>query len=256
MSRKPQSTASKKHLTSGLLKYSAAATTALALGHGVDASIISVDVSGWGEVNLSGANDFGVFAFDLDGDATDDFNVNGSRSFFSTIYTTTTGSGSNYTFSSRYSRGAFAIYGAGTNQVATADRWVADLGSNDGVQEAIGSGGQNFATIFSTWTGVVGRANAGIAPDTNNSLTGMVGLAFSKGGNTHYGWLEILTSRDSAGRPETLRVLSAAYESQPGVDIQAGAVPEPETVGLGLGLLALGAAGVRSMRQRRESSAD
>jgi MYXO-CTERM domain-containing protein len=87
------------------------------------------------------------------------------------------------------------------------------------------------------------------APANNASETGFVGIEFDISGEIHYGWLEVLVSREN-DRPAGLEVLSAAYETTPGADIQTGAIPEPASVGLGLGLLALGAAGVRRSRMR------
>jgi hypothetical protein len=54
-----------------------------------------------------------------------------------------------------------------------------------------------------------------------------VGVQFEIGGNTHYGWVEVeVPFRGVNGG--TIR--SFAYETQPGVPILAGAVPEPSAL--------------------------
>lgn len=63
------------------------------------------------------------------------------------------------------------------------------------------------------------------------------------------GWIR-LTFGDGV-ETISVRIVDWAIESEPGVPINAGAVPEPSTGTLtGLGLLALGARGVRKRRQR------
>lgn len=69
-----------------------------------------------------------------------------------------------------------------------------------------------------------------------------LGAEFEIAGNTHYGWLEI-RSRD--GIP-FIDVLSWAYETEPGMGILAGAIPEPTATSLLL------AAGLLAVRRRRK----
>lgn len=63
------------------------------------------------------------------------------------------------------------------------------------------------------------EAMAGIEP------TDFVGLALDINGNTHFGYVEILSSGFNGGT-----ILSFAYESEPNVPIIAGAVPEPSSL--------------------------
>lgn len=59
--------------------------------------------------------------------------------------------------------------------------------------------------------------SADLAPWGNN--TGYVGIRFSKGGNTHYGWVKIAYSTSSAN----VTVYGYAYEGTAGKSIKAGA---------------------------------
>jgi hypothetical protein len=75
---------------------------------------------------------------------------------------------------------------------------------------------------------------------------GYAGVIFDiPGGSPHYGYLDIGVSATGS----QITVYGGAYESRPNERIQAGATPEPTT----LGLLALGAAGVAAWRTRRRS---
>ena len=65
---------------------------------------------------------------------------------------------------------------------------------------------------------------------------GYMGVEFDIGGLTHYGWIEI-ESREFIPWVDVHRW---AYQSEPGVPIRAGQVPEPSTVVLLLASLAIG----------------
>jgi hypothetical protein len=80
-----------------------------------------------------------------------------------------------------------------------------------------------------------------------NSSNNLFGFRFiaEPGGTTHFGW-----ARVSIGSAITTRsIVEYAYESTPGVSIQAGVIPEPGTYALmGLGLLGVALA---ARRQRK-----
>ena len=93
-----------------------------------------------------------------------------------------------------------------------------------------------------TWMGF--SINAG----SFNGNTGFIGVKFYKLGdfNPFFGWIEYQGDANSLSGT----ILGWAYESNPAAPINAGAVPLPGT--FGLGLLALGAAGVARLRQRKK----
>ena len=63
---------------------------------------------------------------------------------------------------------------------------------------------------------------------------GFLGVEFDIAGATHYGWVEIESSQFIA----QATLLRWAYETDPGVSIRAGAIPEPATLSLVLACLA------------------
>ncbi len=71
---------------------------------------------------------------------------------------------------------------------------------------------------------------------------GILGVEFLIGAETHYGWVLIETFPPFVGG----RILNWAYESEPGVGIQAGAIPEPSAALL----VTLGVCGPMFRRRR------
>ncbi len=75
--------------------------------------------------------------------------------------------------------------------------------------------------------------------------TSYLGFQFNPSGSlTLYGWAEVTFTADNQG---SITVHRWAYDDS-GAAIQVGAVPEPAAAATGLGLLALGAAGLRRKR--------
>lgn len=83
-----------------------------------------------------------------------------------------------------------------------------------------------------------------------NNGPGYLGLTFQDGGNTYYGWARVEVDYSNPDGPITL--FEYAYENTPSGSIDAGAVPEPST----LGLLAAGAVGLSALRRSRRRQAD
>jgi hypothetical protein len=98
---------------------------------------------------------------------------------------------------------------------------------------------------------LMGKSGKGANGDWNGVTNQYLGLTFTAGANTYYGWAE-LTFPDSSGTAATLE--GWAYDYTPGEGILAGdtgqsGTPEPST--LPLALLALGSAGIAVLRSRK-----
>ena len=76
------------------------------------------------------------------------------------------------------------------------------------------------------------------------------GLSFKIGNNDHFAWIEMQITDRNTGQ---FQIPGYAYESQANVPITV--VPEPSTYAFGLGLLALGAAGLRIRRRQAKLKA-
>jgi hypothetical protein len=98
----------------------------------------------------------------------------------------------------------------------------------------------------------------------NATAKGYLGFKAKENNHTYYGWLRVqVTNNSSPGIPSQVSLIASA--TNPAVfgaygvasdNITAGevAIPEPSDTALfGLGLLALGAVGVRKMRRRKEA---
>lgn len=83
-----------------------------------------------------------------------------------------------------------------------------------------------------------------------------VGFKFEIDGNTHYGWAQLTPTFGGAG--SSIQIHQWAFNSIADAAIQVGqtsAVPEPAAAATGLGLLALGAAGLRRQRWLKRQAA-
>lgn len=108
-----------------------------------------------------------------------------------------------------------------------------------------------FGTLIDgTWS--YGRTpnieTTGITAYNLNSSNNLVGIRFTDGANTYFGWMRFSLAATQQGQPRTL--VEYAYDDS-GAGILAGAVPEPTTMAL-LGVMAAGALGVRAWRKRKE----
>jgi len=80
--------------------------------------------------------------------------------------------------------------------------------------------------IWDTNTAFLGgcfSAGGIVCPGEFQSGLDFLGLEFEISGQTHYGWIEIESIQDFG----PIRFHRWAYESEPGMSIRAGAVPEP-----------------------------
>ena len=95
--------------------------------------------------------------------------------------------------------------------------------------------------------------------DTFNFFSGAesyLGARVDIGGNDHYGWVGVEVVDEPGLNDLSFIVRDFAYEDIPGLEILAGSltsVPEPSAYAMGLGLLALGAAGLKVRRRNNKS---
>lgn len=108
--------------------------------------------------------------------------------------------------------------------------------------------GQDIAGDAGYWNGADGEA-----------VNGFLGIRFSSSAlspGLHYGFLQLSYDNTPDSSSGTLQILGWAYETTAGAsittfDVSTTAVPEPATlIPMGLGLLALGAAGLRAKRRQ------
>jgi hypothetical protein len=198
------------------LAYSAAGAATLAAAGTAEPGIIYTDFP---DVTL-GVND-PPFPLDLDGDGLTDFTL--SPAFIharpgNAVARGTAGGGHST------SVGATGRFGFA---VATDEGGGPTGGTND--------------VLFPFGDSISGRRSFADSRSLIAGHGGYIGVRFSIGTGHHYGWVRV----DYPG--PHLAVYDAAYESEPGVGIVAGVIPEPAP----LGLLALGAAGLPFLRMRR-----
>lgn len=129
----------------------------------------------------------------------------------------------------------FSVYNGGTNNN------LARLTTNEFVSD-----NANFSPA------VGGILSGGIligGAEFTSGVSGFMGFQFDSEGTPFFGWARV-TFFEGASPAAGVTVHEWAYDNT-GNAIQVGAVPEPAAAALGLGTLALGAAGLRRMRKDR-----
>lgn len=158
----------------------------------------------------------------------------------------------NYVFTGGYYQGAFVSFAPGSLVAFPA-------GPNNLVYVTALTQGATIdsGTVSGFAAGSMAYQLPGSPPTNQNpnaqfdATTGaFIGLAFPIGGslpeNLHFGWVRVNTDILTG----SMTIVDWAYQSQPGVGITAGAVPEP----FSLGLLAAGAAGLALLRSQRSEA--
>lgn len=225
------------HIERGLLGCSAAAGVILAGVETADASVHHVAFDSPIPVFSEGHSSYATFAVNFDGDSYSDVQIR---------------------LSNWYSSGSFKFFA----------RWPASgygtvMTTGGGGARALG-GGESIGDRYpynpwysGQWAAWAVMAYATSTGYTNGGFLGpgtrYLGVAFRKGWEDldwYYGWVQVITNE---GDPR-LYIGGYAYETDPNTPIQTpmDSTPVPdESATLGLGLLALGAAGVMQYKMRR-----
>lgn len=172
--------------------------------------------------------------WDIDGNGTTDLQINAfaSFSYFLTF---------SFTAANNFVRKENKIAGLDSQQL---------VGPTSAMGTPYDFQTQNATMFFNTFNSALngGVSTAGLSLSSAPSL---IGFRFEREGNTHYGVASIVTEA-IAGQPRaSITVERWAWEDEADTPILAGAavVPEPAQVANALGLLALGAAGLRRWRK-------
>jgi MYXO-CTERM domain-containing protein len=215
----------KEENKNNLFKYAAAAGAgAFSVSSANAAVIVQSSLDGFTPITL--VNGSSAFDLDIDGDSDVDLSFNVNLGFTETA--------------SVFEGDGLALAPSDTDNAypfGFAFNDIVDGSAFDSTEPAPNDRYQNF---LGRWQGdpVSGYL-------INNVSSGYLGVEFDNGGNTHFGWVELAISSPAPGEVQ-LDISRYAWENTPGQGI---AVPEPSNYALGLGLLALGAAGVRSRRR-------
>ncbi|WOO39890.1 PEP-CTERM sorting domain-containing protein [Rubellicoccus peritrichatus] len=202
-----------------------AASSASGVVHIISGSPIMVTATG---------NDSESIQWDIDNNGVDE-----GRVFAQAFSDTYSGDYSAYAgFQTSMGRLKFAVIDTGTKT----NEDLAPVSANGKVGPTNYIFGSNPSPSFTTISSNQGAVNFEFIPKTN----GLIGFSFLRDGNTHYGWADV--SWNTTGSTEaTLTVNEWAWND---VADAATPVPEPASIATGLGVLALGAAGLRRWRKR------
>lgn len=233
----------KRRIAGRLAAYSVAAGAVVVAGEQAPGRVVYTDVSPDATITSPGLN------IDLNADSVMDFHLDTSFNSRSTHFPP-------YSWVRQSSSRLVSASGLGSNQVAYggAGLWgplAAALSSQNSINNNLSFRGSGmlatrwrYAFRLSSWT-----LTYGYFPGAGDKF---LGLKFMINNQFHYGWARMNVQ---GGAALTTKLKDYAYESQPGVGISAGAVPEPGT----LGMLALGATGLlawRTLRKRRDDQRD
>ena len=139
----------------------------------------------------------------------------------------------------------FYFYNSG-NVFGSSSRWAYGLAPGNRIATTGSSGARNFNSndLIGTPGSLLGSAAESASLFR---FSGFMGVQLDNG---NFGWIQV----KSGSEPKSLTIVGWAYEDS-GQHLTAGAVPEPTSAMLmGLGLMAMGAAGVRELRRRKRQA--
>ncbi|MGJ3243051.1 MAG: hypothetical protein ACFE0O_08880 [Opitutales bacterium] len=181
---------------------------------------------------------FGAIGWDVDGQGGDDeFVLNNNTDTFittSTTYTSTfkkleTGTGG----------------GFGFVRVGPSNPSLKQLNTTSSIGATVASFVLGDRVVMS-----YGNAAGGLTAGTQ-----YIGFFFDNNGTNNFGWAKVTLT--NGGQFGTFTIEEWAYDDS-GADIRVGdtvsAIPEPEAAAIGLGALALGAAGLRRLRKNKQAA--
>ncbi|MGJ3241770.1 MAG: hypothetical protein ACFE0O_02265 [Opitutales bacterium] len=191
------------------------------------------------------SNGAGMTVWDVDGSAPDEFVLGRSTSTTTTsTFNATLGTYITYTSISHFN------YLSGTGNDGRLLRPGGDLsnlayGANVGPSVTTGFG-----------FGVLLLSNGNLTnPNFSDGVSGYIGFRFgdSDPNLANYGWARITLTENGTFGDAVIH--EWAYNTVAGASIAVGAIPEPETAAAGLGALALGVAGLRRWRKKKQQAA-
>lgn len=195
--------------------------------------------------SANGGYDSETSNWDIDGNSSNEtwFNVNANYSTTSTSFSTSSSSSSStWTYRSASIRSSNRVTPFG---FLTSGSALKAVSSNS----TVGSQGTFKAGL--SLSGMSSSINSNLlTSETPLAIT--VGFRFNRNGNTHYGVAD-LSYTFSPGSEASLNLNNVSWNDVAGQGITGGrsAVPEPASAATALGLLALGAAGLRRMRKTK-----
>lgn len=114
-----------------------------------------------------------------------------------------------------------------------------------------------FITLTGGTTGQTGylASSAGFPASqwvsANGPASGFLGIRFTAGGQTFFGWVGLSIAGQDAAVPYAITLSGIAYDDTPNTPIAAGAVPEPAPIAL----MALGGLGLIAYRRQKAAKA-
>lgn len=230
-----------------LASLGAAATSQAVIEIGItfDQSIAGPALGSYGFDPNNSPTNSGSFDWDVDGNGSDEINF--SLEAYGFNYNDASQEGFRK-INAGSAAGGFAFFTNG-GSLAFSSAAIADAANTNYV---------NAFNLFNYGTAYTGSTRQVSSPSMSSGIT--VGFKFDRNGSTHYGIADLSYGNSIAsfdnGTPLSLILDNVRWNNVAGQGITGAgiAVPEPASLATGLGLLALGAAGLRAWRRQPRSA--